>query len=319
MRITNRSAGACGKRSRTIFAGSFLIVLAPLLALPIGAHAQASVGAGLAPPTEGAASGAPTTVISSAAAAQQSEVLLPAQSAEKAKAIIQKAIQALGGPAYLGIRDISCSGRFAQFDRNGKLGGYARFWDYTKLPDKNRTEYFKQRNIIQVRTAQAGWDMDRGGVVDAPADDLESYQESLKKDIHAIFRSRLNEEGMVFRYGGPDIVDLKQVDWVEIMDRDRRSFRIAMERATSLPIRAEITTRNPRTRERTVETYYLSNYHPVGGVTTALQEARERNGRKVYQVFIDECQYNTGLSDSLFTRESLEQRFAELNKGKKKK
>jgi len=253
------------------------------------------------------------------AAAQAPQVLLPEQSAEKAKAIIQKTIQALGGPAYLGIRDITCSGRFAIFDRHGELGGYARFWDYTKLPDKNRTEYYKQRNIIQVRTAEAGWDMDRGGVVEAPADDMDNYREGLKKDIDAIFRTRLNEEGMVFRYGGPDLVDLKQVDWVEIVDRDRRSFRIAIARATSLPIRAEITTRDRKTRERAVDTYYLSNYHPVQGVQTALQVARERNGRKFYQVFYDECQHNAGLADSFFTKESLEQRFAELNKGKKKK
>ena len=253
------------------------------------------------------------------AAAQAPQVLLPEQSAEKAKAIIQKTIQALGGPAYLGIRDITCSGRFAIFDRHGELGGYARFWDYTKLPDKNRTEYYKQRNIIQVRTAEAGWDMDRGGVVEAPADDMDNYREGLKKDIDAIFRTRLNEEGMVFRYGGPDLVDLKQVDWVEIVDRDRRSFRIAIASATSLPIRAEITTRDRKTRERAVDTYYLSNYHPVQGVQTALQVARERNGRKFYQVFYDECQHNAGLADSFFTKESLEQRFAELNKGKKKK
>lgn len=252
-------------------------------------------------------------------AAQNPQVLLPEQSAEKAKAIIQKTIQALGGPAYLGIREITCSGRFAIFDRNGQLGGYARFWDFTKLPDKNRTEYYKQRNIIQVRTAEAGWDMDRGGVVDAPADDLENYREGLKKDIDAIFRTRLNEEGMIFRYGGPDLVDLKQVDWVEIVDRDRRSFRIAIVRSTSLPIRAETTTRDRRTRERAVDTYYFSNYHPVQGVQTPLQVARERNGRKFFQVFYDACQYNTGLADSFFTRESLEQRFGELNKGKKKK
>lgn len=274
------------------------------------------VGARHAVPDTGGARPAPT---SAAMAAQNPQVLLPEQSEEKAKAIIQKTIQALGGQTYLGVRDIACWGRFAQFDRHGQLGGYARFWDFIKLPDKNRTEFYKQRNIIQVRTAEAGWDMDRGGVLDAPPDDVENYRESLKKDVDAIFRTRLNEEGMIFRYGGSDLVDLKQVDWVEIVDSDRRSFRIAIVRATSLPIRAEITTRDPRTRERTVDTYYFSNYHTIQGIETPLQVARERNGRKFFQVFYDECQYNTGLADSFFTREALEQRYGELNKGKKKK
>ena len=68
-----------------------------------------------------------------------------------------------------------------------------------------------------------------------------------------------------------------------------------------------------------MDTYYFSNYHTVQGIQTPLQVARERNGRKFFQVFYDECQYNTGLADSHFTKESLEQRFGELNKGKKKK
>ena len=252
------------------------------------------------------------------AAAQSSEVLLPEQSAAKAKELIQKTIQALGGQAYLGVRDSTCSGRLAIFDRHGETGGYARFWDFNKYPDKNRTEYYKQRNQITVFNGDKGWEMDRGGVQDAPADSVAQFQESQKKDLDALFRFHLKDEGMIFRYGGPDLVDLKQVDWVEIVDRDHRTFRIAIDRATSLPLQLRIITRDSKSRERVEETYFFSNYHAVQGVQTPLQVARERNGSKVYQVFFEECQYNTGLADSFFTRESLEQRFAELNKGKKK-
>ena len=52
---------------------------------------------------------------------------------------------------------------------------------------------------------------------------------------------------------------------------------------------------------------------------TPLQRTRERNGFKLSQVFYDECKYNTSLDDSLFTRAALEQRFAQISKGKKPK
>jgi len=251
--------------------------------------------------------------------AQNPEALLPGQSAAKAKELIQEAIQALGGQAYLNVRDITYQGRLGQFATTGDLSGYAKFYDFTKLPDKDRTEFYKQRNIITVYNGDRGWDLDRGGVQEISADRVRENQESLKRDIDYVFRFRMKEEGMIFRYAGADIVDLKQVEWAEIVDPARNTLRIAFDLATHLPLRTVAIVRDRETRERSEEITFFSNYHPIQGVMTPLQVARERNGRKIFQVFLDECKYNTGLPDSLFTRESLEQRFGELNKGKKKK
>jgi len=253
------------------------------------------------------------------ARAQQSpEVMTPEQSAAKAKDLLQQTIAALGGPAYLGVRDSNCTGRLALFGHSGDLTGYSPFRDLWKLPDKNRTEYSKKANIVDVYNGNQGWTLDRSGVQEASATALEEFQENLKRDIDILLRFRLKEDGMSFRYAGGDIVDLKQVDWVEIADRDRRTFRIAIDRVTRLPVRATVITRNPATRERTEEVSHFSSYHPIGGVQTPFQVERERNGLKVYQVFYTSCQYNTGLSDDLFTRAALEKRWAEVAPKKKK-
>ncbi len=140
----------------------------------------------------------------------------------------------------------------------------------------------------------------------------------MQKDIDNLLRYRLKEEGMIFRYGGSDILDLKQVERVEVVDRERRTFRLALDRQTHLPEHAVVTTRNPTTRERTEEVIYYSNYHPIEGVQTPFQITRERNGIKVYQVFFTSCRYNSGLSEELFTRASLDKRWSEVGKKKKK-
>ncbi len=254
-----------------------------------------------------------------AARAQNPEVLLPEQSAAKAKELLQQTIAALGGSAYLGVRDADCSARLSLFGHSGDLTGYERIHDIWKFPDKNRTEYGKKENQIEVFNGNQGWVLDKGGVTDAPAAAMDDFQEALKKDIDNLLRYRLKEEGMIFRYGGSDIADLKQVDWVEVVDRDRRTFRLAIERSTHLPLRAVVIIRNPTTRERTEEVNYYSNYHPEQGVQTPFQITRERNGLRVYQVFYSGCQYNSGLSDELFSRASLEHRWSEIaKKGKKK-
>lgn len=245
------------------------------------------------------------------------DVLLPAQSAAKARELIKQAIEALGGEAYLSVKDVSCTGRLAQFASQGDLGGYVKIYDYVLLPDKNRTEYSDKHNIIEVNNGDQGWTLDKGGVTDAPPGAGETYLEGLKRNMDQLLRYRLKEEGMVFRYGGSDVVDLRPVDWVEVQDSERRITRMAIEKSTRLPLRAVYITRDAETRQRIEETEYFSNYFVVNGVQTPKQIARERNGRKVYQVFWSGCQYNTALTASFFTREALEQQFAKVGKKKK--
>ena len=252
-----------------------------------------------------------------ALAQDDTTVLLPEQSAAKAKAILQQAIDALGGPTYLNVHDVTCIGRLSQFGHSGELNGFAHFVDYAQPPLKDRTENLPKRNIISVYNGDKGWELDRGGVSEATITDLATYQEDTKKDIDNILRSRIHEPGMIFRYGGLDVVDYQESDWVELVDSDNRTFRIAIARSTHLPVRKVVDTRNANTRMRTEEVEYYSNYHPISGIQTPYQITRERNGIKVYQVFFDKYEYNTSVPDSMFTKESLEERWEKVGKKEK--
>jgi hypothetical protein len=252
------------------------------------------------------------------ATAQDDQFLMPEQSAAKAKQILQEAIAALGGSTYLNVHDSTCTGRIGQFDHSGELTGFGHFIDYEVPPDKERQENLPKRNIIEVYNGDKGWDLDRGGVSEAPEVDLIDFEEGNKKDLDNILRYRIHEPDMIFRYGGPDIVELKQVDWVELVDSDNRTIRIAIATATHLPIQKIVDTRDPRTRRKSEEIEYYSNYHPLEGIQTPFQIARDRNGIKIFQVFFDKCDYNTNLPASLFTRESLEDRWAKVGSKKEK-
>ena len=134
------------------------------------------------------------TTFAPCARAQQDEALMPEQSAAKSKAILQQVITALGGPAYLNVRDSDCSGRLAQFGHSGELMGFAPFRDLWILQDKHRTEYISkgQNSIlgfflgidgfgfthggvgIVVFDGDHGWVLDKAGVSDEPDDAIKS-------------------------------------------------------------------------------------------------------------------------------------------------
>jgi hypothetical protein len=249
--------------------------------------------------------------------AQNPDDMLPAPSAAKAKAILAQAVAALGGPAYLNLRNSDCTGRAAQFEHSGAVGGYIQFHDFKEMPDKNRMEYGAKANIVDLYAGNQGWALDRGGVSEIPAPAMADYQEALKTDLNTILRYRLNDDTLTVRYGGSDVVDLKEAEWVEIVDREGHTIRMAFDKKTSLPIRTVVTQRDPETGDRIQRGTYYTSYHLIAGIQTPFQVSRFRNDQQTYQIFYEGCQYNTGGSPDRFTRASLDAYFAATKKNGK--
>jgi len=261
--------------------------------------------------------------------AQAAETMMPDESAAKAKQVLNQLISAMGGEAYLQTRETDCTGRLAQFEHTGDLSGFTTFRDYWHLPDKNRTEYevkgakggilgvligsipFKGGTIIELYNGNEGWTMDRGGVTEQSAVNIADFQEQTKRDIDNVLRFRLKEEGMLFRYGGMDLVDMKPVEWVELVDREDRTFRYAVLQNSHLLARSIVITRDETTRERTEEVTSYGNYHMQGQVMAPLQVERKRDGRRSFQAFFDTCSFEQHLPPDFFTKASLEKKYAE--------
>jgi len=274
------------------------------------------------------------------AAAQNPDTLMPEQSTAKARQILQQLIDALGGPAYLQIRESECQGRRALFGHNGELTGYIDFTNDRRYPDKDRTEYIaKSHNlksvlesaigvdgldlshggvVITLYNGDRGWTLDRGGVSEMPAGAVSDFQEATKKDVNNLLLRRLKENGMNFRFGGSDIVDLKEVDWVEIADSEGRTYRLAIDRISHLLVRSVVITDDVETRDRREDLTIYSNYQPRDGVMMPRQLSRERDGRRSAQIFYDSCKFNPGLPDELFTEASLQKRGSQIGVKKDK-
>jgi hypothetical protein len=270
--------------------------------------------------------------------AQNPDTIAPEESEARAKKVLNQLVQAMGGPAYLGMKERQCDGRRAVIGHNGALAGFVQFKDTWEFPDKNRTDYVAHsRNtllgyiigvqdldltrgglVIQVFNGDQGWSMDRGGVSDIPEDSLAEFQAAVKRSPENLLRSGLKNPELGLRWGGLDTVDLREVDWVEISDREDRTYRLAVDRNTHLLIRSVVRLKDENTREEREDISIYTNYLQKNGVQIPMQVTRERDGRRVAQVFYDACQVNPALPADFFTREALVQRFKETG-GKKAK
>jgi len=258
-----------------------------------------------------------------AAHAQNPDNMMPEEREAKGKQILGQLITALGGPTYLDVKESECDGRLAQFGHAGDLTGYTNFKVYWSFPDKNRTDFAKKGVIVNIYNGDHGWTLDKGGVSELSTAAVADFQEQTKRDVNNLLRVRLKEPGMVVRYGGQDIVDLKTVDWVELVDSEQRDFRLAVDRTTHQLVRTITTLADDTSPDRSVETRIFTNYQLMDGVQTPLQITLDRNGRRINQVFFASCKYNVGFGPDFFTRAALEKRSSELGvkvpKDKKKK
>jgi len=270
-------------------------------------------------------------VLAPRASAQNPDTIMPEQSVAKGKQILADLINALGGPGYTEVRESLFEGRRVLFGHNGEVTGNIGFADYRRYPDKDRTEYIgKGHNtilpflvgvdgldwshggvVITLYNGDRGWSFDRSGVNELPATSISDFQEQVKRNIDNLLRLRLKEPGMAIRFGGNDTVDLKQVDWVEIIDSEERKFRLAVDRSTHLLIRSSVTTKDEETQQYNEDVSIYSNYQLKGSVWTPLQVSREHNGRRAVQIFYDTCKYNPGFSDDIFDKSSLSKQAAQ--------
>jgi hypothetical protein len=156
--------------------------------------------------------------------------------------------------------------------------------------------------------------LDKSGVSEQPEDVTKNFVEQVKSGMNNMLRTRINQDGVELRYAGTDLVNLKEVEWIEFSDRDHRALRLAVEKSTHLPLSWVVDKRDPETREHTEISTSYTQFVSVDGVLTPLSITRSQNGRRVSQVYLTGCKYNTSLSPQLFTRASLEQRSAEVTK-----
>jgi hypothetical protein len=273
-----------------------------------------------------------------AARAQNPDTVAPEASEARAKQILAQLIQALGGPLYLDMRERQCDGRRAAIGHNGALAGYVQFKDSWEFPDKNRTDYVAHgRNtllgymigvqeldlshgglVITLFSGENGWTMDRGGVSEMPQDSVAEFQDAVRRSSDNLLRLGLKDPDLGFRWGGLDTVDLREVDWVEITDREQRMYRLAVDRSTHLLVRNVVRVKDENTGQEREDVTIFTNYRPKGGVQLPMQVTRERDGRRIAQVFYDSCEINPPLPPDYFTRDGLVQRFKETG-GKKAK
>ena len=234
--------------------------------------------------------------------------------ADQAERLFSQMIEAMGGETFLRAREIYGRGRIYSFNRGDLSSPGERFVYYAEFPGKERIEFGKKGNIAYVNNGDQGWELDRQGIREQTPEAIEDFQQSNRRDFHNLLRARSRGETIKIYLIGRQFVDNRRVHILELVDERNESVQFYVDANNNLPLQLHYRERDALTREWLDVVEYYGKYITVQGIKTAMHISRTRGKVRALEVYFSEISYNSGVADSLFTRESLEERWASLKK-----
>lgn len=235
--------------------------------------------------------------------------------AERARRVVQEALDALGGDKYLAMNDRVEHGRAYSFYRE-RLSGLSVATIYTRYlvrPQPPVAGFFgmrmrqalgkKQDIAVIFREDGKGWEVTYRGAKPIPEAEVRRFQDGQMRNVLYILRMRLGEEGLILESQGRDVVDNQPVEIVDFTDAENRVTRVFFQESTRLPVRQSSVRGTGAGRFEEVTLF--SKYRDVGGgVQWPFTLKRERDRETVFEMFLDSASINQDLDDSLFTLSS---------------
>jgi len=242
------------------------------------------------------------------------------ESAHKGRALLNQAIEALGGQPYLTYASRSENGRYypLHHGRTESLGIPYNY--YLKYPDKDRFEVIhtkdihiipgqidigsiktkNQFDIVVIHNGEQGYETTYKGTSAIEKTDMQTYLRRRPHSPEWVFRKWLNDPTVALFYDGLTIVDSKPAEVVTLLNSKDDSVNVALDQITHYPLRISYSWRDPKDRQKNTEEEVYDNYKPEQGIMTPHSITRYFNGEMSQQRFITTAKYNLDLPDSLF-------------------
>jgi hypothetical protein len=245
--------------------------------------------------------------------------------AQKARKLIDGAVQALGGQSYLTAQNRAEEGRWYHL-HHGSSGGSAgvQYRMFSRYPDQDRLEIYGRSNvfiplplfdsvgvivvskkagkndIVVIHNGDKGYETTNKGTSAQDSDDLKAYLRRRQHSLEQVLRKWINDPTMQYFSDGLAIVDGKPTDQVTLLNAQNDAVTVYLDQNTHLPLKTSFTWRDPEDKQKNVEEEIYDNYRLVQGIMTPFSVTRTFNGETSHQRFINTAKYNLTLPDSMF-------------------
>jgi hypothetical protein len=236
----------------------------------------------------------------SGARTEEKQPAPPSRIDPQAQELLDKTIQALGGPAFLQAKSVATRGRIFAISE-GVTAGFAPFESTVEFPDKRRFSYGKSKPVILFNDGEHGWQLDRYGMIRQPEEQLRRWEITTRYGYENLLRKLVHEPGLLVQDAGTDFVENLPARVVEITDVRQVHVKFFVHAMKYLPIRLTYRLLNTETHEWEDYAEVYSDYREFQGIQTPMHVARYRNGERYSETFRNAVQYNVEHPANYFT------------------
>jgi hypothetical protein len=245
--------------------------------------------------------------LASPAAFAQSQMKTPTAAPvieEKAEKILQRAVTALGGSAYLNVRSSIGRGLFTPY-REGVSGLPSSFVDYIVYPDKERTEFRGGGlKVIQTNTGETGWIYDGAAktLKDMTPKQVADFKQAMRTNVDNLLRGVWRKEGAQIAYAGRREAGLaRRNEAVRVTYPD--GFIVEFEFSAQDGIPAKILYKRANADgEEVAEEDRLAQFVTTGGISSPFVIDHYIAGIQTSRVNYESIEFNAALAETLFAR-----------------
>lgn len=200
-------------------------------------------------------------------------------------------VVALGGEAWLSQDQGYLEGRTAAFYHGQPSGVETLFFSLHQFPDKDRIEFTKKHDVVQIFTGREGWEITYRGKKPLPKDQVEDFLRRRDHSIETAIKVWRKDPRTVLLYEGQTTAERHLADQVTLIDASNDAITILADANTHLPLRRVFQWRDPVYKDKNTEVEEYDNYHVIQGFPTPFTVTRFHNDDMVNQRFIDKASY----------------------------
>jgi hypothetical protein len=223
-----------------------------------------------------------------------------AQNAAKARAALDRMVQAMGGQAWLGMKNKEVDGHAAAFFHGNPDLGTTLTYEYHQYPDHDRIEVTKHRDVVEFFIGDQGWEVTYRGKksIDSDQSGKEMLDDYIRRRNHSIeiaVKQWLKDPNTILIYEGTHMVERREAEQVTLISAQNEAVTILMDASTHLPLRREFQWRDPLYHDKNTDAEEYDDYHTIDGFPTPFTITRFKNGDMVRQYFVSGAKYNQTL------------------------
>jgi hypothetical protein len=227
------------------------------------------------------------------------------QTDEKAEAVLKRALEAVGGRAFLDVRAVVSEGYFTPF-KDGVGTVPIKFVDYLVFPDKDRTE-FRGAGVrsIETHVGDGGWiaDVKKRTLADVTPEQAAEFRVAIRTSLDNVLRGWWRAEGARLTYVGRREAGLaRRNDAVRLAYPDGFTVEFEFDAKTAAPAKAVFKRRTAEGDETDEEDRYAQLLN-ISGVSVPFIIDHFRAGLQSSRVNYERVEFRA-VPDALFARPS---------------